>query len=603
MSSKYRLDLDALKGIAIISVVLFHMGLLKSGYLGVDAFFVINGFLVIPSVIRKIASSEFSFFCFMEKRIVRLLPLIVLASAVSLILGYFLMLPDHYENLAQSVVAGNLMSENVLSAITTKNYWDVVNEYKPLMHLWYVGILFEFYIVLPILMLLANGIAKKLKKDRQMWMVVTLSSFCVISFLLYVLPFGSTGGKFYYLPYRFFELATGGLVVLYIGKVEWGRPKLRSLQNIIAVGLTLVICCSLYSVITGNAVSEGVVIGKELSKSNGLPFSSTFALLLTVVLTNFVVACKNGGSLLLKSRALAWLGKMSYSIFIWHQVLLAFYRYSITYEMDAIAVLAFLAVTLVVSVLSYYLVEKKIATSHVSFVSWCAAAFLVVVPSCYLYMHAGVVRDIPELDVKKGTEHRGMFGEYCDRVYQYKEFPKETNGKPNVLVADISFGRDFANVLLESEYADSINLAYLYVWTNDNAEELVKQSDYIFTFTAKDKLPDFVWKSNKTDCKVMGISTKNYGSCNGIIFRNRGSEGYFNQVAKIDPGYKELNAEWKKQWGNDYIDLLTPSLVDELHVRVFTDDKRYISQDCRHLTQAGAQWYAKILEWEKIFRK
>lgn len=355
--------------------------------------------------------------------------------------------------------------------------------------------------------------------------------------------------------------------------------------------------------ITGNANSEGVVIGKELSKSNGLPFSSTLALLLTVVLTNIVVACKNGGSRMLGSRALAWFGKMSYSIFIWHQVLLAFYRYSISYKMDVIAIFVFLAVTLAVSVLSYYLIEKKIATSHISFASWCAAAFLVVVPSCYLYMHAGVVRDIPELDVKKGTEHRGMFGEYCDRVYQYKEFPKEANGKPNVLVADISFGRDFANVILESEYAERVNLVYLYGWSDNNAEELTKLSDYIFTFTAKNKLPDFVWKSKKVDCKVMGISTKNYGSCNGIIYKNKGSIGYYNQVAQIDPGYKELNAKWKKQWGDDYIDLLTPSLVDEQHVRVFTDDNRYISQDCRHLTQAGAQWYARILDWNRIFHK
>lgn len=554
----YRQDLDALKGIAIIAVVLFHMGLLNSGYLGVDAFFVINGFLVIPSVIRKIASLEFTFFDFIEKRIVRLLPLIVLASATSLMFGYFLMLPDHYENLSQSVIAGNLMSENILSAITTKNYWDVVNEYKPLMHLWYVGILFEFYIFLPILMMFINGIAKKLKQDGQKWMVITLNSLCVISFLLYILPWGTAGDKFYYLPYRFFELATGGLIALYISKTEWEGQKLSKLQNVSTVGLTLVICCSLYNVLTNNVDSEGVVIGKELSKSNGLPFPSTLALLLTVFFTNIVVACKNGGSQLLKSCTLAWLGKMSYSIFIWHQVLLAFFRYSISYEMDAVTIIAFLVVTMLVSVISYYLIEKKTTTSHFSFVSWCVAALLVMIPSSYLYIHAGVVRGIPELDVKKGTEHRGMFGEYCDRAYKYKEFPKESDGKPNVLVANVSFGRDFANILLESEYSDSINLVYLYVWSNDNAEDLVKRSDYIFTFTAKDKLPDFVWESKKKDCKVVGISTKNYGSCNGIIYKNRGSEDYYSQVAQINPGYKELNLEWKKQWGDDYVDLLSP---------------------------------------------
>lgn len=271
--------------------------------------------------------------------------------------------------------------------------------------------------------------------------------------------------------------------------------------------------------------------------------------------------------------------------------------------MGIFAIVLFLLATITISFISYQLVEKKVKATNLSFAGWTLSAILVLIPSGYLYLHAGVVRDIPELDVIKGTEHRGMFGEYCDRVYNYKTFPIENNGKANVLVADISFGRDFANVLLESKFKDSINLVYLYVWSDARAEELVKQSDYIFTFTAKDKLPAFVWESKKPDCKIMGISTKNYGSCNGIIYKNRNSADYFSQVVAIASGYKELNAEWKEQWGEDYIDLLTPSLVDNLHVRVFTDDKRYISQDCRHLTQAGAQWYAKILDWNLIFKK
>ena len=374
-------------------------------------------------------------------------------------------------------------------------------------------------------------------------------------------------------------------------------------QKIATILLLLVVFCSIYNSIFGVEVYDGVVIGKELSKTNGLPLPPRFALVLTVFLSAIVVACSNGGSTLLKSNVLVWLGKMSYSIFIWHQVLLAFYRYSISYTKTFASIILLILVTFIVSLLSYYLIEKKIKTSHRSLVCWVVAAILVVLPSGYLYLHAGVVRDVPELDVVKGSEHRGMFGEYCDRVYNYKEFPHEDNGKPNVLVAYISFGRDFANVLLESDYADSINLAYLYVWSDENAENLVKQSDYIFTFTDKNKLPDFVWKSKKPGCKVMGISTKNYGSCNGIIYKNRNSDDYFKQVATISPGYKELNEEWKQQWGDDYIDLLTPSLVDENHVRVFTDDNRFICQDCRHLTQAGAQWYAKILDWGKIFGK
>lgn len=152
----------------------------------------------------------------MEKRIVRLLPLIVLASVAALGLGYFLMLPDHYENLAQSVIAGNLFSEKILSAITTKNYWDVVNEYKPLMHLWYVGILFEFYIVFPILLLCAKGCAKLFKHDSNKWRTYTLAITTFCSMALYLYPIGTSGDKFYYLPYRFFEMGLGGIVAIYV---------------------------------------------------------------------------------------------------------------------------------------------------------------------------------------------------------------------------------------------------------------------------------------------------------------------------------------------------------------------------------------------------
>ena len=312
-----------------------------------------------------------------------------------------------------------------------------------------------------------------------------------------------------------------------------------------------------YNIIIGRDIT-GVVIGKEMSTNTGLPFPSILALLLTVIITFVLVACKDGGSLILRSKSLAWLGKMSYSIFIWHQVLLAFYRYFIAYDMSLATIITFLVVTLGVSVISYYWVEKKISETHRSFVLWVIAAILVMLPSGYLVMHAGVVRDVPELDVVKGKEYRGMFGEYCDRVYQYKNFPKVANGKINVLVEGVSFGRDFANVLLESEYKDSINLVYCYTWNDKNITEKIKNADYIFAFNAKKEIPQEVWDNIKPGCIIKGISTKNYGSCNGIIYKNRASKDYFKQVATIDDGYQELNEEWKRQWGNNYIDLLSP---------------------------------------------
>ena len=364
-----------------------------------------------------------------------------------------------------------------------------------------------------------------------------------------------------------------------------------------------VIGCSLITLALGEYSSPALVIGMKKTVNNNMPISGETALILTVVLTAIVIFFNDKGNILLQSKVLSWFGKLSYSIFIWHQVLLAFYRYSFSDKITLSFVVGYIAVTMAVSILSYYLIEKHIKFSIRTCIVCSFAAFLVIIPAGYLYLHAGVVRDIPELDIVRGEEHRGQFAEYCDRVYQYKEYPKP-NGKLNVLVVGVSFGRDFANILLESSYRDSINLVYGYTWDEIGLDKIVSLSDYIFSFSSPDALPTFVAEQKKPDCKVIGIGTKNFGSCNGIIYKNRYKTNYFNQVAEIeDDGYIQLNEQWGKAWGSNYIDLLTPILVDKKHVRVFTDDNRYISQDCRHLTPAGAQFYARILDWNEIFKR
>lgn len=158
----YRDDLDLLKGFAIVVVVLYHMGLSRSGYLGVDAFFVINGFLIVPKVINDVRNRQFHYFPFLEKRVARLLPLMLLASFVVLLVGYTGVLPDDYENLSESVIASDCFSNNILALITTNDYWDVRNEYKALMHTWYIGILFEFYLFFPLIVMFVKWLSKKI---------------------------------------------------------------------------------------------------------------------------------------------------------------------------------------------------------------------------------------------------------------------------------------------------------------------------------------------------------------------------------------------------------------------------------------------------------
>lgn len=108
-TTEHRVDIDVLKGFAIVAVILFHMYILKSGYLGVDLFFVISGYLLIPKLCNQFCEKklEFKYFPFEKKRIMRLWPLIVIAGIISLAIGFIGMLPDDYENLTENIIASN----------------------------------------------------------------------------------------------------------------------------------------------------------------------------------------------------------------------------------------------------------------------------------------------------------------------------------------------------------------------------------------------------------------------------------------------------------------------------------------------------------------
>ena len=154
---------DVLKGVAIIAVVLYHLGVSEYGYLGVDIFLVFAGYITMSSVHKSLLNKNKGFTDFILSRISRLLPLLLIASTFTLLLGLLLMLPDDLENLSQSIIATEFFGNNILQCITTHNYWDVVNEYKPLMHTWYVGLIMQYYLIIPFLYFF---IGKKLNNSK-----------------------------------------------------------------------------------------------------------------------------------------------------------------------------------------------------------------------------------------------------------------------------------------------------------------------------------------------------------------------------------------------------------------------------------------------------
>lgn len=279
-----------------MAVVLYHMGISASGYLGVDAFFVINGFLIVPKVVRDIANGQFRYFAFLEKRTGRLFPLAVLAAALSLLAGYYGMVPDDYENLAQSVVATNIFSNNILASITTRNYWETVNEFKPLMHTWYLGILFEFYLFFPLVVMAVKRLSKKMGFGFDKYAVITLLALSTLSVLLYLNPSVSTGDRFYLLPYRFFELSFGGLAGMWIADHRQGRLyRHGALSGACFAILSLILFVGAFQ-IGEQPVGYNLDSGAAYTGDYFIP--QNILLLTTVVLTLFFLVSENTQSCL-----------------------------------------------------------------------------------------------------------------------------------------------------------------------------------------------------------------------------------------------------------------------------------------------------------------
>lgn len=158
----YRAEIDGLRAIAVISVIIFHLNFLPNGYLGVDVFFVISGFLITNIIYKEQSQNNFSIINFYKRRVRRIIPLTMFISLVALLMGIIFMLPEDIISLSKSVIATNLFSNNILLYITSSDYWDVSINYKPLMHTWSLGIEEQFYLFYPLVFVLFRNRKKLL---------------------------------------------------------------------------------------------------------------------------------------------------------------------------------------------------------------------------------------------------------------------------------------------------------------------------------------------------------------------------------------------------------------------------------------------------------
>lgn len=576
-NKSYRKDIDGLRAIAVIAVILFHSGYLPNGFLGVDIFFVISGYLITKILYIEIQEERLSIKNFYIRRFRRIIPLVLFFCVLVLGLGVLFMLPDDLENLAQSLVATILFSNNILLYITNGDYYDVINDIKPFMHTWSLGIEEQFYVLYPIVLYLFR------KKARLLLPVIIVLS--IGSLALYLAPFNEAN-KFFNLPFRFYELSIGGIGAIILVHKQI-HLKFRFLLIALLAGLLLF----------------------------DIPFLPHLLLIpITCVVTLFVLITGNPtdvSKFLLENKVIIWIGKISFSVYMWHQVILAFTRYSIVQEITLGTFFLLFAIILFLSYLTYRFIEtpfrnKQTITNGKLFTSLIVISIAVLACSFLIYLRAGVIKDVPELNISKSVYSRSMHSRYIRRINKLdKHFTKEDNLK--VAVYGNSFSNDWSNVLLESRFSDKINVVQFNHLKNH--PDLAKEADVIFfarlSKTTKSELSiDEIQNFDQSiKDKIWCVGTKNFGVNNGIFYNHVGDD-YCDQRTEMEHGYLEENIKLKKEWGPKYIDLIG-LLKDESNlVPVFTPDCKFMSQDTRHLTPSGAKHVGLLVDDQlaKIFQ-
>jgi len=332
----YRPEIDGLRAIAVLTVILFHAGAnFPGGFVGVDIFYVISGFLITRIILIALQNDSFSFADFYARRVRRLLPAALCMVLTTVLFGYWMLAPDKYVELAKSAIYASVFLANVWFA-NHSGYFDQAAEVSPLVHMWSLSVEEQFYLFFPLLLVLCYKFCGMRGLQRAVLGVLALSLL-----LSLVLSESSPNFAFYLLPTRAWELCVGGMLAFF---------PLRNFRNAVAptllylIGMALII----YSVFFFN--QDQVYPGWLAT----LPVVGS-ALLIVSAHSNRTI-----GSRLLKSRALVLIGKFSYSAYLWHWPIVSYYRiYVAEREFRSIEVVALVLASLGAGFLSWKFIEER----------------------------------------------------------------------------------------------------------------------------------------------------------------------------------------------------------------------------------------------------
>lgn len=573
----HRKEIDGLRAVAVVPVVLFHAGLpsFSGGFVGVDVFFVISGFLITTIILEDLSEKRFSLLEFYERRARRILPALIVVVSASLPIAWFVMLPDPLENFGQSVVATMLSLNNVLLTLTS-GYWELASEFKPLLHTWSLGVEEQFYLLFPIIMLAAYP-KLQAKTVVVVWMIA-IASFAAAVILTPDFPRGS----FFLLHTRAWELGLGALAAFWIRS----RP-LPASDALGALGLLLIG----FSVFT-------------FDQETIHPSFSTLIPTLGTVLILLFAKDGNRTSKVLSFSPFVTIGLISYSLYLWHYALLAFGRI-ISFEEPSIAfVISLITAAILLSFLTWKFVEQPFRdrerVTRSQLVIFCTIT-IVGLSLAGFALHYG--KGFPGRFFENSKEAvAGMQISYNERIRAYDKREFDDHAGANVLIVGNSQARDFANILLETGHLNDQNLIYKTGSGACNRDDLSTEKQTIFdgadlvffvATSVSEACIQAIQSESQTQKQVFFVGPKHFGYNLNAFLRVPREERPTAKSKIIDPIARANDRNRMTVPEDRYIDLINYASNDGRHIRVFDNNGAILSADRVHITQAGARFFAE----------
>ena len=396
MKNIYRPEIDGLRAIAVIGVILYHSSFLTGGFLGVDIFFVISGYLITTIIYTEYTSKKnFSFLNFYQKRIRRLVPALIVVVLSSSIIAYNFLLPALFKEYVYSIVTSFFFSSNIYFHFAGQSYGANILSIKPFLHTWSLAIEEQFYLVYPLFLII---IVKYFLKKVNYILILAICISIIFSFLI-----GSSHASFnfYMLPSRAWELLAGGALSIFnLKKKNLFKENFINSKIISKIGFILII----YSFIVFKDAGNHPI----------------YYSVIPVFGCCLIIQCKNKKDLIIRflsNKLMVGIGLISYSLYLWHHPILSFDKILNLSNGSTVIKFNLIMLSIILATGTYFFIEKPFRKKE-----FCSTQRLLTIMCIGIFLFLGIL--VGSIDKQKEKSPLIAHELYEKTWFKTKQFQK-----------------------------------------------------------------------------------------------------------------------------------------------------------------------------------